>query len=170
VRAWPRNFTLDEMQFSDVAVRYAIDNRADDRQAELLRCGAIVCLQPARDRFGRLRTTSGYRAPEVNRIVGGSTASDHMIAKRLCAYDIVPLEAPLIDVFEWMVDNRDALHWAKLIWEYGVWLHVSYHETGATVQRRPRQAISSIGRSGERHTTYPEIQNMESFVRSVREA
>lgn len=76
-------------------------------------------LQPARDRWGKLRISSGYRSDDVNKAVGGVNGSFHTFGK---AADIVPMNGLLTDVFEWMVDNLD---YRKIILEPH-WIHVSF--------------------------------------------
>jgi hypothetical protein len=74
-----------------------------------LRLHATTILQPIRNKFGALRVNSGYRNEVLNRAVGGETNSVHQVYYRTvllgAAVDIVPLEADIIEVFEWAFEN-----------------------------------------------------------------
>lgn len=61
----------------------------------------------------------GFRSPEVNKGVGGSKTSDHMIG---AAVDIRISGIPLLDLAKWIADN---LEFDQLILEPN-WVHISY--------------------------------------------
>ncbi|MEN0068608.1 MAG: D-Ala-D-Ala carboxypeptidase family metallohydrolase [Myxococcota bacterium] len=65
------------------------DNTPRTAHIEALRWGAVHVLQPLRDKVGRLRVTSGYRSPAVNRAVGGAATSQHARGE---AADLIPLD------------------------------------------------------------------------------
>ena len=80
-------------------------------------------LQPARNKFGVINVTSGYRSLEVNSAVGGSATSDHLFGR---AADIQCED--MAAVFNYI---RKYLPFKQLIWEFGTdsqpgWIHVSY--------------------------------------------
>ena len=73
-----KNFTLREMTRSQTATRKGIDNNpTGTHQSNLvLLCQNI--LQPLRDYFGRpLRVTSGYRSPDLCKILNSKITSQH---------------------------------------------------------------------------------------------
>jgi zinc D-Ala-D-Ala carboxypeptidase len=81
-----RSFTLRELLQSQTAERQPALKAAQENppQAVLdsLRYLAATTLQPLRDRIGApLFISSGYRCPEVNRLVGGSATSQHMLGE-----------------------------------------------------------------------------------------
>lgn len=62
-------------------------------------------LEPIRVKFGRIRIQSGWRNTKLNSAVGGELNSVHQILYRGVslgvAADIKPLDADLIEVFDW---------------------------------------------------------------------
>lgn len=70
-----KNFTLAELTVTNTG----LPNKPNAAQINSLRALCEHILQPIRDRLGRpIKVTSAYRAPAVNRAVGGSATSDHM--------------------------------------------------------------------------------------------
>lgn len=72
-------FTFTEMERSNTAVRHAIDNTAPEEARKNMAALVDMVLDPVREAWGKpITVTSGYRCPELNRIVGGSKTSHHM--------------------------------------------------------------------------------------------
>ena len=123
------NFSLKELTKSDAATRLGLDNTPGEAEIESLRLLCEKVLQPVRDHFGKSVTVnSGYRSPESNAAIGGSSkTSDHM---RGMAADIEIAGIANADLAQWIMDNLD---YTQLILEFytqGVpdsgWVHVSY--------------------------------------------
>lgn len=123
------NFTLSEMTKSDTALRLDMDNTPNAAQVENLKTLCEKVLQPVRDHFGKgVKVNSGFRHPQVNAAVGGSTTSDH------CKGMAADIEIPGVangDLAQWIVDN---LEFRQVILEFytpGVpdsgWVHVSFN-------------------------------------------
>ena len=123
------NFSLSEMTKSDTALRLDMDNTPNAVQAENLKTLCEKVLQPVRDHFGKgVKVNSGFRHPQVNAAVGGSTTSDH------CKGMAADIEIPGVangDLAQWIVDN---LEFRQVILEFytpGVpdsgWVHVSFN-------------------------------------------
>lgn len=124
-----KNFTLSEMTKSETALRHGLDNTPGEIEIGNLTVLCEKVLQPVRDYFGMgVKVNSGFRHPEVNRAVGGSTTSDH------CKGFAADIEIPGIangQLAEWIEYNCD---FTQLILEFytpGVpdsgWVHVSYN-------------------------------------------
>ena len=123
------NFSLSEMTKSDTALRLDMDNTPNAAQVENLKTLCEKVLQPVRDHFGKgVKVNSGFRHPQVNAAVGGSTTSDH------CKGMAADIEIPGVangDLAQWIVDN---LEFRQVILEFytpGVpdsgWVHVSFN-------------------------------------------
>lgn len=118
------HFSLEEMTFSDYAVRHDIRNEPDARQTASLSALAVNVLEPARRALGPIRVTSGYRCPELNAAIGGAPASQHTLGE---AADCIPMEVGLLALFNWL---RRQAPFDQLIWEFGQWIHVSFKRQG----------------------------------------
>lgn len=117
-------FSFQEMERSDTAVRYAIDNTIPESLKHNVAGLVDNVLDPLREAWGRpLAVSSGYRCPALNRVVGGSATSHHMkgmaadittgnkVDNRRLFQLITNLKLP----FTQLIDERDFS-----------WVHVSY--------------------------------------------
>lgn len=120
------HFTLGEMTASDTAAGHGIDNTPRSGEHILNLCNLCrEVLEPLREQIrAPVQISSGYRCPELNRMVGGSANSQHMTGE---AADIpVPDAATGRRWMEWIVQN---CVFDQCIWESGsarsFWIHVS---------------------------------------------
>ena len=114
-----RDFILSEFTDTDTG----LPNEPGQGEIRNLKLLAQKVLQPARNKFGVINVTSGFRSPEVNSAVGGSATSDHVHGR---AADIQCED--MASVFNYI---RKYLPFKQLIWEFGTdvqpgWIHVSY--------------------------------------------
>ena len=123
-----KNFSLNELCKSDSAIRHGIDNTPPDEVIQNLQALVDNVLQPLRDKFGPIVVTSGYRSPDLNRKIGGSTTSHH------CYGYAADFEGLGMDNRELAIYIRDNLKFTQLISEFyqdGVpdsgWVHCSYN-------------------------------------------
>jgi len=120
------NFSLRQLTISR---RFPnIDNTPSDQHKENLRLLANDVLEPIRREFGELNITSGYRAPELNKKVGGSRTGDH---PRGMAADFVPVSGTknLLEIVNWIRDNLAFKQLILEMWRPEAnrgWIHVSY--------------------------------------------
>lgn len=121
------NFSLSELTKSETATRNGISNVPSALVIEKLQDLVTNILQPLRDKFGTVIVTSGYRSPEVNKSVGGSTTSHH------CFGYAADFEVLGMDNKELAVYIRDNLTYTQLILEFYTdgqpdsgWVHCSY--------------------------------------------
>ena len=70
-----RYFTLSEFTRSTAAANMGHPNQPPPQVVTALRELVATVLDPLREEEGPVRITSGYRAPDVNRAVGGSSTS-----------------------------------------------------------------------------------------------
>lgn len=120
------HFMLGEMTASETARRHGIDNSPQsDVQIQNLRNLCVQVLEPLRLHIGGpVRISSGYRCPELNRLVGGVADSQHTKGE---AADIpVPDAATGHLWMDWIVMN---CRFDQCIWESRdsttFWIHVS---------------------------------------------
>jgi len=115
---------------SQTAIKNGIPNIPKDPQvvANLtLLCEKV--LEPLREGMKcPIRISSGYRSPELNKLIGGAKASQHNIGE---AVDI-DLDEKNAELFSYIVNNLD---FDQIIWEFGDdknpdWVHVSYKAAG----------------------------------------
>ena len=71
-------FTFDELCESGTAKTHNIDNKPSEEIRINLRNLVDNCLDVIRVKYGKpITISSGYRCPELNRIVGGAITSQH---------------------------------------------------------------------------------------------
>jgi len=123
-----KNFSLNELCKSDSAIRHGIDNAPTEQVIDCLKDLVDNILQPLRDKFGAIAVTSGYRSPELNQKIGGSTTSHH------CYGYAADFEVLGMDNRELAIYIRDNLKFTQLILEFydgrpdSGWVHCAYNE------------------------------------------
>ena len=119
-RLLSKNFTLRELTHTDTG----LPNDPDMIEAAYLSLLARTLLQPIRNRWGRIKITSGFRCQAVNKKVGGNPESQHPKGE---AADILPVEADINDVMKWIV-KESGLNFGQCIIETvnsRKWIHIS---------------------------------------------
>lgn len=123
------NFTVAEYVKSQTATRHGIDNSLSEEHLENAKELFENVVQPVREKFGVTIITSGYRSPELNAKIGGSSRSQHCKGE---AVDIECVHASTEEVSRFIHDNLD---FDQLILEFYTpgdpnsgWTHVSYKD------------------------------------------
>jgi hypothetical protein len=119
------NLSLAEVIKSQTATRKGIDNRPSLHSIDNLTAIAQAVFQPLRDWYGSpIFISSGYRSPQLNISIGGSSTSQH------CKGEALDFDADgdNYKLFNYIFENID---FDQLIWEFGddknpAWVHVSY--------------------------------------------
>lgn len=123
---------MAEFTKSQTAERKGIDNTPQGEHLDAAKALFENVVQHVRDHFGPTVINSGYRSPELNEAVGGSSTSQH------CKGEAVDIEVPGVPNADLAVWIRDNLEFDQLILEFytsGIpdsgWVHVSYKDDGS---------------------------------------
>ena len=130
------HFTLAEFLHSDLALREGIDNDSPPEAAlRDMRNLCVHALEPLRKALGDrpLRVTSGYRCPELNKLLKSADTSQHLLGQ---AADFQVPGMDLLEVAK-VAATRSLVHFDQLIYE-GRWLHISWSQT-------PRRQLLTAG-------------------------
>ena len=92
-----------------------------------------LALRVIRDHFGvPIGVSSGYRSKALNKAIGGSKYSQHMIGEALDIDADIYGKVTNAEIFNFVKNN---LEWDQMIWEFGDdeepnWVHISYKAKG----------------------------------------
>ena len=128
-------FTIAELCASDTAKKYNIDNTPDASITSHLQ-QLINFLNPLREAWGSaIKVSSGYRCDKLNRLVGGSKTSSHLIGYGV---DLIPANGKMSDFKKFIVDYMKMRMFDQCIIEKSgktEWIHIGlYNNKGQ--QRR----------------------------------
>lgn len=143
-----KNFFLHEFHRSETAARKGrtIEPTAETTM-QLQRLVALI-MQPIRDHLGRpITILSGYRPPWLNKMVGGSSTSEHMVG-RACDFLVQGMRP--IEVVRKLEPFLKELPYNQCIHEFGVWTHISVQVEG----QKPRQQKVTATKSKGPTTVY----------------
>lgn len=118
-------FTISELSASDTAKSKGINNTPGENETKALELLIKNVLDPVREKFGKpIKVNSGYRCPELNKLVKGAATSHHV---RGMAADITCSDnKALWELMNEMIKSKE-IKTTQLINEYGLkWIHVSY--------------------------------------------
>jgi putative chitinase len=151
------NFSLSEMTVSPTAKRLGIPNTPTAEHIENMRYCCEKILEPVRAKFGPVTINSSYRAPLVNKAVGGSKTSQHVNGQA------IDFEVKGVDnkkVADWIADN---LEFDQVILEfYSVgdknsgWVHASIKKEGSNRRMRMIATKSKVG-----GTVYTQVKDFD---------
>ena len=130
------HFSLAEFLHSDLALREGIDNDHPPEAAlQDLRMLCLNVLEPLRKALGDrpLRITSGYRCPQLNKLLKSADTSQHLLGQA------ADFQAPGMDLLEVakVAAGHNLVNFDQLIYE-GRWLHISW-------SKKPRRQLLTAG-------------------------
>ena len=136
------HFSLEELTHSTVGETHGINNSPDAKIIDRLTLLCTNILEPIRIHFNDpVRVLSGYRCPELNSILGGVDASQHMNGE---AADICIDDVSNVIIYRYILNN---LPFDQLIAErlkkdqpQAGWIHISYVPFGGR-----KNVISCVG-------------------------
>jgi hypothetical protein len=118
------NFSLSELIYSETAEKNRIDNTPPPDIVENLKRLAAG-LERVRELLGApLEISSGYRCAALNEVIGGSSASQHVLglaADFACPGFGTPLEVA-------RAIRESGMRFDQCILEYGRWVHLSFSD------------------------------------------
>lgn len=152
------HFNLEELIVSPTAKRLGIPNTPTPEHIANMKYVCEKILEPVREHFGKPVTiNSSYRAPLVNKAVGGSKTSQHVNGQA------VDFEIQGIDnkaVADWVADN---LEFDQVILEFyssndknSGWVHASIKKEGGN---RRQRLIASKSKAGG--TVYSSVADFD---------
>jgi hypothetical protein len=117
------HFTLEEFTASQTAAREGIPNVPDDVAYQNLKHTAAI-MEKVRTILGGnpILISSGYRGPELNAAVGGSSTSAH--CSGLAADWTCPMAGSPLEICHVLEKHLVALEIDQLIYEYDSWIHL----------------------------------------------
>ena len=123
---------MKEATRSATALRLGLDNTPTEEHLDNMKLLASKIFAPLRSWVGGpIRINSFYRGPELNKAIGGSTKSQHMIGQAVDIDDTYGYKTNA-EMFNYIRGNLD---FDQMIWEFGDnknpdWVHVSYVNPG----------------------------------------
>ena len=120
-------FTIDELCKSETAKKYGIDNTPNAAVLSHLQ-QLINFLNPLREAWGSaIKVTSGYRCEKLNKFVGGSKTSSHMIGYGV---DLIPTNGRMDEFKKFIVDYMKNKMFDQCIIEKSgktEWIHIGLY-------------------------------------------
>ena len=122
-----KNFVLSEITRSNTAKRLGIDNGPDKNHLRSIQRLITNLIQPMRDALGPIRISSGYRNPNVNRAIGGSTKSQHCKGEALDLQFWKDGKICNKEIYDWVLSSD--VEFDQMINEFDfAWIHISLKE------------------------------------------
>ena len=115
-----QHFTLEEMTYSEAALRHGWSNYPDPQSLENLKRTCALLEQVRMLFLAPLIVTSGYRSLLVNEAVGSKDSSQHRVG---CAADFKVAGYSPDEVC--LKIAKSGLHYDQLIREFNSWTHIS---------------------------------------------
>ena len=124
-----KNFTLPEIIHSNTAKRLGIQNAPNKEHLKNMQVLVRDLIQPIRDALGPIRISSGYRNPELNRAIGGSSKSQHCKGEALDLQYWSKGEVCNKEIYDWVI--KSGIEFDQMINEFDYsWIHISLKSKG----------------------------------------
>jgi phosphoribosylaminoimidazole (AIR) synthetase len=146
-----KNFVLSEITHSNTAKRLGINNEPNKEHLYNMQILIKELIQPMRDALGPIRISSGYRSPQLNRAIGGSSKSQHCKAQALDLQFWKQGKMCNQEIFNWVLETK--VEFDQMINEFDYsWIHISY------VQDNNRNQVLEAYKKGKK-TAYKILPN-----------
>ena len=124
-----KNFTLSEITKSNTAKRLGIENVPDKEHLKNMQVLIRDLIQPIRDAIGPIRISSGYRNPQLNRAIGGSSKSQHCKGEALDLQFWKEGKMCNKEIYDWVIKSE--IEFDQMINEFDfAWIHISLKSNG----------------------------------------
>jgi zinc D-Ala-D-Ala carboxypeptidase len=139
-----KHFTLGELTLSQTAVRHGLDNHPNEKALDNLRALCEYVLEPLTEAVeAPVHINNDYRAPMVNKAVGGVETSQH------CYGQAADITIPGMSISEVIALVRSLkLPVDQCIDEFNSWTHVSYRVDG----KNRRHFLAARSKTGAQFT------------------
>jgi len=122
-----KNFVLSEITRSNTAIRLGISNEPSKEHLENMQKLITELIQPLRGSIGPVRISSGYRSPQLNRAIGGSSKSQHCKGEALDLQFWKNGQMCNKEIYDWIIES--GLEFDQMINEFDYsWIHISLKE------------------------------------------
>jgi zinc D-Ala-D-Ala carboxypeptidase len=122
-----KNFTLSEITHSNTAKRLGIDNGPNKEHLRNIQVLINSLIQPMRSALGPIRVSSGYRNPQLNSAIGGSSRSQHCKGQALDLQFWKKGKMCNKEIYDWVIKSN--IEFDQMINEFDfAWIHISYNE------------------------------------------
>ena len=136
------NFSLEELTFSETAVRLGIDNTPHEGLLDNI-CVLANGMQDVRDLLGKpMLVSSGYRCLKLNRLLKSKDTSAH-VQGLACDFTSPSFGTPN-DIVSAVIRSNIDFH--QIILEFDRWVHLAFVEDGGT----PKKEALIIDKKGAR--------------------
>ena len=143
-----KHLSLAEVIRSETAKRNGISNMPTEEHLDNFKALAENVFEKIRVHFGvPIHISSGYRSKELNKLIGGSSTSQHCFGEAIdIDMDGSASGVTNADIFNYIKDN---LEHDQLIWEGGTdknpdWVHVSYSK-----KKNRKQRLKAVIKNGK---------------------
>lgn len=144
------HFNSSDFEYSSTAIAQGIDNKIPSALIPNLITLCREVLEPLREHAQEpVFISSGYRCPQLNKAVGGSSTSQHMTGE---ACDIhLSDQKKLLEWFTWLKDNTNfdqlilerTVHESSSINQNHYWIHVSCRSDPRSNRHQVKQIIKA---------------------------
>jgi zinc D-Ala-D-Ala carboxypeptidase len=144
------NFMVREFTYSTTSYRKGIPNNPTEEHMANLKRLVDSIIQPLRDKIGPIRISSGYRSPALNRVIGGSSRSQHCKGMASDLQFVRDNQMANKIIFDNVIEM--GLDFDQMINEFDYkWIHISYNE------KKNRKQILEAYKDEKNKTRYMDI-------------
>jgi D-alanyl-D-alanine dipeptidase len=146
-----KNFTRAEIEHSNTAKRLGIKNEMSEKHLKNMQVLIDELIQPMRDALGPIRISSGYRSPQLNQAIGGSTRSQHSKGQAL---DVQFWSGGKMNnkiIYDWILES--GIEFDQMINEFDfAWIHISMKDS------KNRKSVLEAYKDEDGNTQYKHAQ------------